>query len=237
MTDRVVSVARPGRERIRRIVGADRARWRRFRHRPAAGSGAARFGAPGIDGLTVCRQIHDIEPTLDVVMLTARDEELDVVVGLDVGAIDPITKPFKLAELLARIRAQLRRRETRPDSRSAVGDLVMDGGACRVWLAGREVQLRAKELDLLSRLVENAGMAVPRETLISDVWDEHWFGSTKTLACQTPLACDRITRPPSLSPHPQNPNASKMPSSTISTHSSCSSAVYRSWLAPSVSPM
>lgn len=139
------------------------------------------LGLPDVDGLSVCRQIHDMDPTVDVVMLTARDEELDVVVGLDAGAIDYVTKPFKLAELLARIRAQLRRRETRPDSRSTVGDLVMDLGARRVWLAGRELQLRAKEFDLLSRLVEDAGLAVSRETLMSDVWDEHWFGSTKTL--------------------------------------------------------
>jgi DNA-binding response OmpR family regulator len=139
------------------------------------------LGLPDVDGLTVCREIHEIEPTLDVVMLTARDEELDVVVGLDAGAIDYISKPFKLAELLARIRAQLRRRETRSDSRSTVGDLVIDGAARRVWLADQEVEFRAKEFDLLSRLVEDAGMAVSRETLMSDVWDEHWFGSTKTL--------------------------------------------------------
>jgi len=139
------------------------------------------LGLPDIDGLEVCRLIHAADATIDVVMLTARDEELDVVVGLDAGAIDYVTKPFKLAELLARIRAQLRRVEPKAESRCAAGDLVIDINARRVWLADRELTVRAKEFDLLARLVADAGAAVSRETLMSDVWDEHWFGSTKTL--------------------------------------------------------
>ena len=138
------------------------------------------IGLPDIDGLDVCRQIRDRDQTIEVVMLTARDEELDVVVGLDAGAIDYITKPFKLAELLARIRAQLRR-VVPQQSTATVADLVLDGAARRLWIAGTEVDLRAKEFDLLARLVADAGRAVSRETLMSDVWDEHWFGSTKTL--------------------------------------------------------
>jgi DNA-binding response OmpR family regulator len=139
------------------------------------------LGLPDIDGLEVCRQIHRSDPTIDVVMLTARDEELDVVVGLDAGAVDYITKPFKLAELLARVRAQLRRAQPRSTGSSTAGDVVVDVDARRVWLAGTELMLRAKEFDLLARLVADAGRAVTRETLMSDVWDEHWFGSTKTL--------------------------------------------------------
>ena len=139
------------------------------------------LGLPDIDGLDVCRQIHRIDPTIEVVMLTARDEELDIVVGLDAGAIDYITKPFKLAELLARIRAQLRRTDARAFSGSGSGDLTVDIPARRVWIAGVEVALRPKEFDLLARLVTDAGNAVTRETLMADVWDEHWFGSTKTL--------------------------------------------------------
>ncbi len=139
------------------------------------------LGLPDIDGLDVCRRIHQSDPSVDVIMLTARDEELDVVVGLDAGAVDYITKPFKLAELLARIRAQLRRAEPRLDHRSTVGDLTIDRAARRTWLAGEELALRPKEFDLLARLLADAGRAVTRESLMCDVWDEHWFGSTKTL--------------------------------------------------------
>ena len=139
------------------------------------------LGLPDMDGLDVCRTIHDLDPSIDIVMLTARDEELDVVVGLDAGAVDYITKPFKLAELLARIRAQLRRADPRPLARTTVGDLVIDASARRTWLTDKELELRAKEFDLLARLVADAGTAISRETLMSDVWDEHWFGSTKTL--------------------------------------------------------
>ena len=139
------------------------------------------LGLPDMDGLEVCREIHRCDATIDVVMLTARDEELDVVVGLDAGAIDYVTKPFKLAELLARLRAQFRRSEPRTESRMTVNDLVVDSNARRAWLGSDELTLRAKEFDLLARLVADAGNAVSRETLMADVWDEHWFGSTKTL--------------------------------------------------------
>jgi DNA-binding response OmpR family regulator len=139
------------------------------------------LGLPDVDGLDVCRQIHELDASIEIVMLTARDEELDIVIGLDAGAIDYITKPFKLAELLARIRAQFRRNECHPLARSTFGDLTVDVRARRVWIGGTEVPLRAKELDLLVRLLADVGNAVTRETLMADVWDEHWFGSTKTL--------------------------------------------------------
>lgn len=139
------------------------------------------LGLPDLDGLDVCRRIHRADPTIDIIMLTARDEELDVVVGLDSGAIDYITKPFKLAELMARMRAQLRRTEPRSTSRTSAGDVVIDGAARRAWVGDHELELRAKEFDLLARLVADAGNAVTRESLMADVWDEHWFGSTKTL--------------------------------------------------------
>jgi DNA-binding response OmpR family regulator len=138
------------------------------------------LGLPDIDGLDVCRQLHRCDATLDIVMLTARDEELDVVVGLDAGAVDYIAKPFTLAELLARIRAQLRRSDTHQPP-AAVRGLSIDGKARRAWLDGAELELRAKEFDLLARLVAEAGQVVSRETLMTDVWDTNWFGSTKTL--------------------------------------------------------
>lgn len=140
------------------------------------------LGLPDLDGLEVCRRIHRLRPDLDVIMLTARDDELDIVTGLDTGAVDYITKPFKLAELLARVRAQLRRVE-HPRSRDHLDldGLAIDVGARRVLFDGNEIELRAKEFDLLVRLAVDAGNTVTRETLMAEVWDEHWFGSTKTL--------------------------------------------------------
>ena len=140
------------------------------------------LGLPDLDGLEVCRRLHASQPGLDVIMLTARDDELDIVTGLDAGAVDYITKPFKLAELLARIRAQLRRVDhSQPRDRIDLGDLVIDVQAHRVFLDGSEIELRAKEFDLLARLAVDSGHTITRETLMADVWDEHWFGSTKTL--------------------------------------------------------
>jgi DNA-binding response OmpR family regulator len=139
------------------------------------------LGLPDVDGLEVCRQMHRLDSSIEIVMLTARDEELDIVIGLDAGAIDYITKPFKLAELLARIRAQFRRIETQTLSRTTFGDLTIDLRARRIWIRDVETTLRAKEFDLLARLLADVGVVVTRETLMTDVWDEHWYGSTKTL--------------------------------------------------------
>ena len=157
------------------------------------------LGLPDIDGLDVCRQIHRLDPSIEIMMLTARDEELDIVIGLDAGAIDYVTKPFKLAELLARIRAQFRRNDTQPLSRSTFGDLTVDLRARRVWTAGTEVTLRAKEFDLLVRLLADVGNVVTRETLMEDVWDEHWYGSTKTLDFHISALRRKIDAPDSVS--------------------------------------
>lgn len=141
------------------------------------------LGLPDMDGIDVCQQIRLRDPLVPVVLLTARQEEIDIVVGLDAGAVDYITKPFRLAELSARLRVQLRR--TDPDGSDttdvSIGPLRVHPGARRVWWDAAELDLRAKELDLLVRLVRDAGLVVTREALMSDVWDEHWFGSTKTL--------------------------------------------------------
>jgi DNA-binding response OmpR family regulator len=142
------------------------------------------LGLPDVDGVEVCRQLRDRQPGCVLVMLTARRDEMDVVVGLEAGADDYLTKPFRLAELRARVAAHLRRGPTRADRHNAVrtvGALVVDTAARRCQLGGTEVALRAKEFDLLARLAADPGVALSRETLMSDVWDEHWSGSTKTL--------------------------------------------------------
>lgn len=139
---------------------------------------------PDRDGVALCRDLRMLLPKAVIVMLTARRDEMDVVAGLESGADDYLTKPFGLVELLARVRAHLRRTGPVAPVRAepmALGPLVVDVASRTCTLGGEEVPLRAKELDLLARLARDAGDAVTRETLMSDVWDENWFGSTKTL--------------------------------------------------------
>lgn len=143
------------------------------------------LGLPDMDGLDLCQHIRATQPGAVMVILTARDEEIDIVLGLEAGADDYLTKPFRLAELMARVRAHLRRGPAAQAGGEStvlsVGDLEIDTAARRVRLAGHEVALRAKEFDLLARLAADTGAAVSRAELMADVWDEHWFGSTKTL--------------------------------------------------------
>ena len=143
------------------------------------------LGLPDMDGVDLCRELRGLMPQAVIVILTARQDEMDIVMGLDAGADDYLTKPFKVTEVLARIRAHLRRstvgESAVPVAPIVVGALVIDVAARRVFVSQVEVPLRARELDLLLRLARDAGVAVSRETLMSDVWDENWFGSTKTL--------------------------------------------------------
>ncbi len=142
------------------------------------------LGLPDVDGVDLCRRLRQDQPGSVLVILTARREEMDVVVGLEAGADDYLTKPFGLTELLARVRAHLRREsvlESQPPHAYELGDLYIETGARRCLVGGTEVVLRPKEFDLVVRLAASAGTAVSREALMADVWDENWFGSTKTL--------------------------------------------------------
>jgi DNA-binding response OmpR family regulator len=144
------------------------------------------LGLPDVDGIEVCRRLRAAHPEIAILILTARDQESDVVVGLDAGADDYLVKPFRLSELLARVRAHLRRREQAAEPRDPIraGRVTVDVAARRAWYGGDEVALRPKEFDVLAVLASRAGEAVSREELMAQVWDINWFGSTKTLDMQ-----------------------------------------------------
>jgi DNA-binding response OmpR family regulator len=138
---------------------------------------------PDADGLDVCRRLRVDGWLFPIVMLTARQDEADVVIGLDAGASDYVTKPFRLAELYARLRAHLRRVPSDRELAGVVsaGDVTVDIGARRAFVSGEEIDLRPKEFDLLAFLVTHAGQVLTRERIMERVWDAHWYGSTKTL--------------------------------------------------------
>lgn len=139
---------------------------------------------PGLDGLEVCRRLRARSP-VPIIMLTALGNELDRVVGLEVGADDYLPKPFSFRELLARIRSMLRRveldqRQVRP-AVMQVGELRMDPSSRRVYKRDKEIQLSTREFDLLALLMSQAGRAVSREELISTIWGADWMGDPRTL--------------------------------------------------------
>ena len=136
------------------------------------------LGLPKMDGLEVCRRLRAQGGTVPVLVLTARADEVDTVVGLDAGADDYVTKPFRLAELLARARALLRRGVVEPAADSLVR---IDPEGRRVFLRGQEVPFTGKEFELLKLLVANEGKVVSRERIMREVWDSAWYTSTKTL--------------------------------------------------------
>ncbi len=141
---------------------------------------------PDIDGIEVCERLRQARPSLPVIFLTARAEEVDLVVGLDAGADDYVTKPFKLAELTARIRARLRPAavvvaDGVVEPNGEVSGVRIDKVAHRAFHGPEELVLSVKEFDLLALLVEEAGRVVPRQEIMSRVWNEHWYGPTRTL--------------------------------------------------------
>ena len=140
-------------------------------------------GLPDIDGFEVCRRLRATS-RVPVIMLTARNEELDRVFGLEIGADDYVTKPFGLRELVARIRAVTRRSGTTDiteNSTIVVGPLQIDRLTRRVLLNGEELELTTKEFDLLAHLAERPGIVHRRTEILETVWDTNWYGPTKTL--------------------------------------------------------
>ncbi|MDE2747508.1 MAG: response regulator transcription factor [Chloroflexota bacterium] len=140
---------------------------------------------PGMDGLEVCRRVREVSD-VPIIMLTARDDDIDKIVGLELGADDYLTKPFNPRELVARIRAILRRAD-RGDMRDAapppinIGNLHLDAQRRRVEVAGRAVDLRMKEFDLLKTLANNKGVVYSRDRLLEVVWGYDFAGETRTV--------------------------------------------------------
>lgn len=160
------------------------------------------LGLPDIDGLEVCRRAREGGFDGGIMILTARGGELDRVVGLDIGADDYLAKPFPLSEMLARVRALLRRSgaavtaaepgsaeqpvqlqaAAAPRAAGAAADAFrIDTRARRIWVGERELTVSAKEFDVLAMLDAEPGAVITRERLMDEVWDENWFGSTRTL--------------------------------------------------------
>ena len=155
-------------------------------------------GLPDVDGVEVCRRARAAHPRLAILMLTARSSELDEVLGLDAGADDYLTKPFSLSVLSARVRALLRRRGPGGADELEAGGVKVDPGGRRAWRDGRELELSPKEFDLLALLVARAGEAVPRDEIMTTVWDENWFGPTKTLDTHVGWLRRKLGDPPVL---------------------------------------
>jgi two-component system response regulator RegX3 len=142
---------------------------------------------PRMSGIDVCRELRS-RSDVPIIMVTAKGSEIDTVVGLEVGADDYVTKPYRLRELVARMRAVLRRRRgddtvgaLPPDDVITVGDVTVDHQRHEVTVRGEEVRLPLKEFELLSLLLENAGRVLTRDTLIDRVWGADYVGDTKTL--------------------------------------------------------
>jgi two-component system response regulator RegX3 len=141
---------------------------------------------PKVSGIDVCREIRS-RSRVPIIMVTARSSEIDAVVGLEVGADDYVSKPFRLRELIARVRAALRRIPSNDDVETAsedvleVGDVRIDAARHEAYVRGEAIPLPLKEFELLELLVANAGRVLTRDVLIDRVWGPNYFGDTKTL--------------------------------------------------------
>jgi two-component system, OmpR family, response regulator RegX3 len=137
---------------------------------------------PDVDGLDVCRRLRE-RSRVPIIVLTARGEEADRVVGLELGADDYVVKPYGLRELIARIRAVMRRAASFGGSEGPLraGELEVDERSRRATLGGRELDLTPKEFELLAALARDPGAAVSRQRLLAEVWQTSWYGSSKTI--------------------------------------------------------
>jgi DNA-binding response OmpR family regulator len=150
---------------------------------------------PDMDGIDVCRRIR-ARSTVPIVMLTARDEETDRLTGLGAGADDYIGKPFSPRELVARMKAVLRRAEPAANGEALeLGDVTIDQAGHEVLVAGEPVDLRPKEFDLLAYLVQNRGAVVSRDTLLERVWGYEYAGGTRTVDVHVAQLRRKLGRP------------------------------------------
>jgi len=157
---------------------------------------------PGLDGLSLCRIIRK-ESDVPIILLTARGAEIDRVIGLESGADDYVVKPFSLPELMARVRAALRRAPNRPSASLVAGNLSLDLVSRRVFVDGREVRLSHKEFELLATLMRNKGAVLSREFLITQVWGYDFEGDTRTVDVHVRWLREKIEKDPSNPAHLQ----------------------------------
>lgn len=151
---------------------------------------------PGRDGLSVLREIRERYPDLPVIMLTARSEYVDRVVGLEMGADDYISKPFSVRELEARIKAVSRRASRTKKSQIRVGDILVDLSGKRVWKGTREIFLTPKEFEILSVLFKNRGVVFSREKLLEMCWGYEYLGNSRVVDIQVSRLRDKLEDDP-----------------------------------------
>lgn len=154
---------------------------------------------PGKDGLSVLREIRERFPDLPVIMLTAKAEDIDKVLGLELGADDYVAKPFSVRELEARIKAVGRRAGSSPKAQIKKGDLLVDLKGRRVWRSGRELNLTPREFDVLALLLRHAGMVMTREQILQDCWGYDFIGDSRAVDIQISRLRDKVED------DPQNP--------------------------------
>ncbi len=153
---------------------------------------------PGLDGLTACRALRAAGSKVPVLMLSARSNDMDKIVGLETGADDYVTKPFSTGELIARVRALLRRSQSEQRSVLDAGDLQMDLIARRAQLRGEELRLTHKEFDLLAELIRNKGMVLSRDLLLEKIWGYDFLGDSRTVDVHIRWLRQKIELEPSL---------------------------------------